>query len=322
MKLIFMTLFFSSLISAKYLPDGCPYDSVRVNTHYGFQCERINSLAPSLNQNCVSCQSHFSYPQPMINFPMNYPWMMNYQNYNPPWWGAQGRWMYPNFNYPGPWRNGGIQSQYYPGQGGVFAAKPNIYVKNNSKTEKSFEILFDLYQPETNFLATTPWLNEGKWTGVIKENNFRVDDVVYDYLFYDARMPNSKMQYEAGWCTKKDELVTTMIKELSQLGFSTSAISDFREHWDEKIPELPTYCVYPQYNNELDKAMPVSITPRFNFIRVLFIIVPHKEFKLAGEIYPSYPRKEHEKIRTEFNLDETLLMEWGVAFLDDNLIKR
>ena len=79
------------------------------------------------------------------------------------------------------------------------------------------------------------------------------------------------MQYQAGWCSEHGSTVKSMADELKVLGFSTQAIKDFNDHWNEKLPKVDTWCVYPQYNRQLDKILPVKLSPIMPFIRVGFV---------------------------------------------------
>ncbi len=90
---------------------------------------------------------------PFQNFPSPL-----YQPQPLPWWAYQGNMYYPNLHYPGAWQYPGIQSQYYPGQGQVFAAKPNVYVESIHK-EIKFDFKFTS-SPRPHFLATTPVLEK------------------------------------------------------------------------------------------------------------------------------------------------------------------
>lgn len=323
MRYFLLTLFFSFSAQATAVPFSCAPGSVHTQGPQGFYCAPLHNLFPQTQQDCFVClQMQLQRQQQTTAFN---PWLMQmpFPMMQPqvPWWAQQGRVMYPNFQAPGAWQYPGMNPQPYPGNAPVFAAKPNVYVKNTAKEKVNFKMSFDLKNSKSTFLATTPWLEENTWEGSILGEEFVVDQVNYDYLFYDARMPHESMQFEAGWCINREELVRSMVGELIQMGFSEQALSDFYEHWDHKIPDEPVYCVYPQYKKELDAALPIKITPETNFQRVLFVLVPHRPFEKREEEFPPLPRKSHYELRSGSEKSDFYFLEWGVAFLDHRLIK-
>lgn len=234
-----------------------------------------------------------------------------------PWWASQGNLYFPNVSYPGAWSYPGIQAQYYPGQGQVFAAKPNVYIES-IYSEKKFAFQF-VSPKKPHFLATTPVLEKETWRGKIIENDkFEVDDVYYDYLFYYVRMDKEKMQFEHGTCVTREDAITWMLSDLKEMKYSKIALQDFEEHWRVKIPDYPFYCIYPQYNRELDPTLPVEIDlPQSTFIRSLYILVPHKkEPDIDEPVAVPYPSKDPTEFRPRVKIQrENMFREWGVAFL-------
>jgi hypothetical protein len=103
------------------------------------------------------------------------------------------------------------------------------------------------------------------------------------------------------------------------MNFSSIAVQDFEEHWKVKIPqEYPFYCVYPQYNEQLDKALPVEIsTPQTSFTRALYILRPHKTAPNVADVHEiSFPSRDPASYRPTTKIKrEIMFREWGVAFL-------
>jgi hypothetical protein len=253
---------------------SCPPDQMRIWTpEMGYFCSSQFPQTSSSNILCPGIAPVSDIPQWLQTFPPAV--------YSPqvlPWWAVQGNLYYPNLPYPGAWSYPGINSNYYPGQGEVFAAKPNVYIES-IHTEKKFEMKFNA-DKELSFLATTPVLDEktNSWKGKIaSKNKFEVEGIFYDYLFYDIRLPKEKMQMEFGLCATRDGAIEWMLKDLKAMSYPLIALQDFEEHWKVKIPDYPFYCIYPQYNHELDNALPVSFQlDQVSFIRSLYVMVPHK----------------------------------------------
>lgn len=259
----------------------------------------------------------FPSPQSGNHWFQNFPSPL-YQAQVQPWWAYQGNMYYPNMYYPGPWRYPGIQQHYYPGQGQVFAAKPNVYV-DSSVPEQSFNFKFSSKE-KLSFLATTPALPKSlTWSGKVEQDRFEVDGIFYDYLFYDVRLPLEKMQFEAGVCTTREEAITWMMKDLKEMGHSALSLQDFEEHWRVKIPPYPYYCIYPQYNAQLDPHMPVEISiKQSKFHRSLYILLPYEAAPTPENVVSEIPLpvKDPKEIRPETKVKrEVDFREWGVAFL-------
>lgn len=306
--IIFLLLSFNAFGSAMI---DCGPNFMRVWTqNTGYACvPRLNPI--QTDPTCLVWQNPVM-NNPFTNFgPLYTPQVL-------PWWAYQGNLYYPNMMYPGAWQYPGIQSQYYPGQGEVFAAKPNVYVDSIHK-EKKFKFKF-VSQTKPSFLAVTPLLQKDlSWSGkIIEKDKFEVDETYYDYLFYDVRLPKEKMQFEAGVCATREAAIEFMLKDLRDMKYSSLALQDFEEHWRVKIPDYPFYCIYPQYNRELDPILPIEIDVEQNtFIRSLYVLVPHKkEPDIEDPQEIPFPTKDPSEARPGAKITrEVMFREWGVAFL-------
>ena len=311
--LLFILLMFSTFLQAQV----CGPNQLRSWTHArGYFC--VNQY-PAAIQDCYMCQSSYQAPPAMGNWFSGFPAPL-YQPQTLPWWAYQGNFYYPNLHYPGAWNYPGMNPHYYPGRGEVFAAKPNVYVESIHR-EKKFTFSFG-QKEELSFLATTPALDErNTWRGkILDRDKFEVEDINYDYLFYDIRLAKEKMQFERGLCATREETIKWMLKDLSEMKYPVVALQDFEEHWKVKIPDYPFYCIYPQYNEQLDAALPVSISlEQTRFIRSLFILIPHKEAPDVDvpQAVP-FPVLDPQDIRPVSVIKhENNFREWGVAFLGE-----
>lgn len=315
MKLFIFILLLSFQAAADSFGTSCPPGMfVQYNQGMGAQCVQNYWTDASVIQGCFGG---------IPGAPVQNNWFTNfpapvYQPQAQPWWAYQGNMYYPNMNYPGPWRYPGIQQHYYPGQGQVFAAKPNVYVDSIHDTEK-FSFKF-ISKEKPQFLATTPVLDKSlAWSGSIEKDKFLVDNIYYDYLFYDLRLPLEKMQFEAGLCSSKDEAIEWMLKDLKEMGHSMVSLQDFEEHWRVKIPNYPYYCLYPQYNDQLDPLIPIEIpVSQSKFHRSLYVLLPY-ESAPSPESNPyeiALPVKDPKSIRPDTRVKrEVEFREWGVAFI-------
>ena len=312
-KLLILVLFFSIKSWGSAMIE-CPHGMMRIWTQtVGHQCVPRFNPEPQLPQGC------FGPISPLPQNPFSYFPYPLYQPAYQPWWAHQGNFYYPNLNYPGPWSYPGIQQHHYPGSGNVFAAKPNVYVDSIHKNKK-FNFKFASSE-KISFLATTPFLPKSQtWSGkIVDKDKFELDDTAYDYLFYDVRLPKEKMQFDRGVCTTRSEAIDWMLKDLKEMKYSNLSLQDFEEHWRVKIPDYSYYCIYPQYNAQLDPALPVEIdVDQHSFIRTLYVLVPHKDEldveKSASEV--PFPTKDPSENRPTAKIKREIeFREWGVAFL-------
>jgi hypothetical protein len=300
----------------------CPVGTyVSFQTGRGTCITRFSPPNPGMND-CVQCQQNYYWQlqqqQLLAQQSQFNPWWNMNQG---PWWAMQGSYYYPNFNYPGIWNNRGINGDHYPGNEHAHMMKPNIYVKNKSGKLTPFEFKFS--NPKTEFLSTTPALKNFSWSGLVTKDKFRVENVGYDYLFYDFRGDHKKLQMNHGACVEKTELLPLMTQDLERFKFSKEAVSDFKEHWNVKIPDFPYYCIYPQYTDVVNSIAPIKITPsNSQVVRVIYIVVPYKDTpeKLANS-FPKLPSRGIASLKSPEEQNSGLVfMEWGVGFLDTKLV--
>jgi len=256
--------------------------------------------------------------------PQIFPHLQTFQNIieqgKQPWWVEKGNAQFPNVAYPGVWKNHQIDASYYPGSGEIFAAKPNVYIQSiHEEKRMKFHFLGD---GPKSFLATTPMLTERlSWEGKILETDkFEIEGVIYDYLFYDIRLSKSAMQFSHGVCTTRAESIEWMIKDLGAMNFPAISLSDFEDHWRVKIPDYPYFCIYPQYNEQLDPVLPVQLDiEQASFTRALYVLVAYRDAPDSSQMpLIPFPSLDPESIRPSTLITrENMFKEWGVAFLGE-----
>lgn len=226
-----------------------------------------------------------------------------------PWWGYYGQQRYPNFHYPGAWSGGGINPHAYPGNGAAFAAKPNVYLEGREGQEFRLDLAFGEH---ASHLVSSPELNQAWEVEFHSKRKLKHQQSFYEYLFYDFRFDEELAQYERGFCTDAENLIPEMLALLTQSQFTRDELDDFQEHWGLKIPFSNHYCVYPQFNEELEKIVPLKAfvkegqrwvpTPT---TRVLFVIHLHDQV----------PESKPRPARVDQPENSPLVREWGVAFI-------
>ena len=307
MSFLLALLLVNSLVWAQ---SDCPSHMMRVwSATAGHACQpRLNH-----NQDPILCAGTPAQQKFFEDFPGPL-----YQSKIQPWWAYQGNVFFPNLHFPGAWTFPYVDSKYYAGEGSIFAAKPNVYVET-IHAEKKFDFRF-VSEEKLSFLVTTPPLDRGRgWKGKITGGDkFEIDGVFYEYLFYDIRLPKEKMQFHHGQCATREAAIEWMLNDLKAMNYSVLAIQDFEEHWRVKIPEYPFYCIYPQYNRQLDDVLPVGINlEQATFIRSLYVLVPlKKEPDVEDPSEIPFPSLDPARFRPSVKIKkEFMFREWGVAFL-------
>lgn len=318
MKILFSIL--TLIFAAQVLADCKPGQIRAWDKDKGYACvKRFQNLV----DDCVTCQGCNDRAPGFETLLASFPSAI-YQQKSQPWWAQQGNFHYPNLHYPGAWTNKtkspGIDAKYYPGKGEVHALKPNVYIES-IHNEKKFTFSFNSKEP-LSFLATTPPLDEkNSWKGkIVNKDRFEVDDIHYDYLFYDIRLPKEKMQFSRGLCATREATIKWMLEDLTAMKYPAIALQDFEEHWNVKIPDFPFYCIYPQYNQELDAVLPVSINLEQVFLnRSLYVLIPHRKEPDVDEPQEiPFPILDSAEVRPVVLVKyENMFKEWGVAFLGE-----
>lgn len=311
MKVLFLV--FIILFSLNAFAQKCEKGKFRVwSEASGYSC--VTKIQND-NEDCVMCEAACA-PSTFAEVFASFPSAV-YSGKDEPWWATQGNLYFPNLHYPGAWKKNGVDAAYYPGEGAVHALKPNIYVQSIHE-EKKFSFSFLGKDPQ--FLATTPALEADlTWKGkIVNKDRFEIDGIHYDYLFYDIRLPQEKMQFEVGLCTSRDEAIKWMLGDLKEMKYPAIAVGDFEETWKVKIPDYPFYCIYPQYNDLLNEVVPVSIVlDQMRITRSLYVLVPHQEEPNYQEphVIPLPTTDPATSRPSSLVTYENMFKEWGVAFL-------
>lgn len=173
--------------------------------------------------------------------------------------------------------------------------KPNIYIYSNENIEVHVKL-----EPYEYITESIPQYDEDEgWKAYIFSGSI---NGVNDYLFYEAKIPDQGLQRKEGFVIHHETLEEDMEMVLLMYGFNEKEKDDFLEYWTDKLADGKDYVFYPQYNDTLEKIMPITITPApDNIFRIWFLIEELEEVKEFEIIH------EVEKIK---RLDYTVV-EWG-----------
>ncbi len=256
----------------------------------------------------------------------SYGGMMPWGTPSPYWW-QTGPMMYSNFYQPAPWYSSGmpgmsyyspgVMGNYYPGGGGVFAAKPNLYLIGAPGTQVSVKI--QMKEEGANWLAAVPAHGQEGWKGTLNDRKRIVtENGAYRYLYSDYRLFGQNFQDQNGFCADRKNIINKMALELNRAGFSGRELADFIEYWSVKLPASKRYCVYPQDERQLNAVAPLEVTPKPVAIRrVLFMVQVGEGLTKSGHKFTSAPKSTWtpEPLRMPASEKEGLVIrEWGVGF--------
>ncbi|HLD99181.1 MAG TPA: hypothetical protein VJB59_02915 [Bdellovibrionota bacterium] len=208
---------------------------------------------------------------------------------------------------------------FYPGSGGMFGAKPNLYIEGTANTDVSVRVI--LKEEGSNWLASVPAHGALGWKGKLDNRNFlKTDRGDYRFIYYDFRMFGKQFQDQEGFCTQKENVIPRIAQTMNEAGFNGVEIADFLEYWSVKFPNSENYCVYPQDNRQLDTVLRLEITPKPASVqRLLFMVQVQDRLVKNGKKFTAPPKKEwhpmpSRALASDRNSAELKIREWGIGF--------
>ncbi len=175
--------------------------------------------------------------------------------------------------------------------------KPNIYLYPESNKTISVKLEFPLggTLTESDPVYGSGWL-------VDVEPGGRIDGQ-YDYLFYEARVPDL-YQYSAGWVVHKDTIAAFFVHTMTRAGFTTREITDFVDYWGPRLTSDSLYEVYPQQEPQIERLIRLQVNP-----------APQSELRLFFVIKPAHVNEVHltKPVLAKVNRNGYHLAEWGVT---------
>ena len=191
--------------------------------------------------------------------------------------------------------------QFFRPAEGVGVYKPNIYLYPKELTNVTID--FDCPALITTSIPEyrTSWNVIANKDGTLLSD----DGNKYDFLFYECEIqPNIIVEDKAYLitCDNREEQLTNI---LESYGLNEREINDFNEFWLSKLDANVEYLAYELNTAEVDKIMPLNISPTSDSIlRLWFAFKPYN-----GEEFV-VPNPER-IMREGFTL-----IEWGGLFLE------
>jgi hypothetical protein len=182
----------------------------------------------------------------------------------------------------------------------IVAYKPNIYLYPKKTTQMTVSLDFPKGGKVIESIPDFP----DKWKKIKVEPDAKINET-YDYLFYEASLPN-KWQYKQGWSVTQSNLEAFFRSNLADYGFIENEINDFLDYWIPRLIEHSYYNIYPQHTDKINELIDLKISkkPR-SLLRMFYVIEPVRSPMISKIDTPIIP---------EFERKGFTVAEWGVVF--------
>lgn len=174
----------------------------------------------------------------------------------------------------------------------VVVCKPVIYLYPTEEVPVTIKL--DV-KGELGF--TYPTYDE-QWT-VLAYPNGKIQDegTMFNYLFWDAKMPAHKLKYDpkVGAVVSKSNLTGFLIRNLSDLGFTSWEMQDFLTYWVPKMLENDFNYVNFLVNEDYEQIAGVTVTPKpDHMLRVYMVwhaVKDEKSLNCKPQVFPYVNRE-------------------------------
>jgi hypothetical protein len=184
----------------------------------------------------------------------------------------------------------------------IYVDAPNVYLYPTEPTPTRVQV-----GSARNITISEPEYPHGGWqTVATPAGDVFTREGVYDYLFYELRVPADLFQDEAGWCVQGGQAQASIEDAMAVYGFNEAEIEDFSEFWDPYFPERGWITVRPQV-----EGLPgLRITPApEHLLRVWFVVEPGCQPLLEPLVEP-VPRVGYHASEWGVILDNDFEREW------------
>lgn len=137
--------------------------------------------------------------------------------------------------------------------------KPAVYLYPEENMPVQVQVA-----PKGKMTVTIPQYPTGGWkTFAFTDGTVRVDNHSYDYLYYEAEIPDHLIERtDQGYVVSSQELSGKMTEILKQLGLNHKERTQFTEYWIKVLPQAPYYKISVIPQNNLENLAPLTIVPQ------------------------------------------------------------
>jgi hypothetical protein len=135
--------------------------------------------------------------------------------------------------------------------------KPVIYLYPQTETQVKVQVGAKITKSEPIY-PQEGWIVNAKPNGDLTYQNQN-----YPYLFWEGLGNGVYPDYKnRGVVVSQKDLISTLIKQLSQLGLNQKESADFMEFWQSKLPNTPYVRLTWLNTKDMDTLAPLTVNPR------------------------------------------------------------
>lgn len=136
--------------------------------------------------------------------------------------------------------------------------KPAIYLY----PQQSEKVAVKVKTPGT-FTLTIPEYPADGWNVVADpDGTVHAGDKTYPYLYYESRIKDSLINKpKDGYVVTKSEMPALFNKILPELGLTSKEAKEFKDYWENVLPESPYYFVGVMPQADIDALEPLQVSP-------------------------------------------------------------
>jgi len=174
--------------------------------------------------------------------------------------------------------------------------KPVIYLYPQKETQVKVQVDAQITKSEPTY-PSQGWLVTAKPNGELTYQNQS-----YPYLFWEGLGNGIYPDYkDRGTLVSQKDLISTVYKQLSQLGLNQKESADFMEFWQPRLPKTPYVRLTWLNTKDMDTLAPLNVSPRPDTSIRVFL-----EFEGLDQPITLKPQKLAAPERKGFTL-----IEWG-----------
>jgi hypothetical protein len=173
------------------------------------------------------------------------------------------------------------------------AEKPVIYLYPTKTKKVNIKV-----NPTGDFTFTYPKYPTNGWSVLAhSDGKLEQDNKVYNYLFWEATMPNkSEINMNEGFIVNSDTVVQFLENSLTTVGLNSIEQADFITYWGPRLQQNKLNVIHFEFNEGYDKHISkMEITPKPESLIRIFMVFKScnglAENLINPQHIPTYVRK-------------------------------
>lgn len=144
--------------------------------------------------------------------------------------------------------------------------KPVIYLQSPVQLDFSLQV-----NPTNAFTFTYPTSN-GKWAGTLyPTGEIEIKGQKYPYLFWDSKQAFQLKKQSNGYHVPKNEVVSFLEKQLSNVGFNSTEKADFITFWGPRLNKYESVFIQFYLQEDCNQFATLACEPKPTSVNRLYI---------------------------------------------------